>query len=247
MNNHPIKPVRTPKQMAELNKNYQDSVEKGSHHDWIIRHQIYKQGSGEQVPKYFRIGYYKATPGNFDKVTKFYKKHLEPVYDKLLDDGDVLAAGSLSVLGLLAIPRRRRAARDDLRLDVGDSYTSFTQLESDTLALVLSALGIMIGIGAMVAVLGLSESSKSDLIAQLDRLGTNMLQVQAGTGIGLGSGELPDTSTAMVGRIGPVETVAAVSDVNTARVYKNDLIPSGQTGGITVQAVDVNLLETLGG
>ena len=120
-------------------------------------------------------------------------------------------------------------------------------LRTRRLRSILSALGIMIGIGAMVAVLGLSESSKSDLIAQLDRLGTNMLQVQAGTGIGLGSGELPDTATAMVTRIGPVETVAAVAEVGSARVYKNDLVPEGQTGGLSVLAVDTNLLAALNG
>jgi len=102
-------------------------------------------------------------------------------------------------------------------------------LRTRRLRSVLSALGIMIGIGAMVAVLGLSESSKSDLLSQLDRLGTNMLQVQAGTGIGLGSGELPSEAASMVARIGPVEMVTAVSDVPDTRVYKNDLVPSGQS------------------
>lgn len=110
----------------------------------------------------------------------------------------------------------------------------------------LSALGIVIGIAAMVGVLGLSESSKSDLLAQLDQLGTNMLQIQAGTGIGLGSGELPEASTAMVSRIGPVQQVASASDVD-ANVYRTDLMPEGQTGGITVKAVDTNLLATLQG
>jgi putative ABC transport system permease protein len=120
-------------------------------------------------------------------------------------------------------------------------------LRTRRLRSLLSALGIMIGIAAMVAVLGLSESSKSDLLAQLDALGTNMLQVQAGQGIGLGSGELPDESAAMVSRIGPVETVTSVSDVAGAKVYKNDLVPSGQTGGIGVKAVELNLLATLQG
>jgi putative ABC transport system permease protein len=120
-------------------------------------------------------------------------------------------------------------------------------LRTRRLRSVLSALGIMIGIGAMVAVLGLSESSKSDLLAQLDRLGTNMLQVEAGTGIGLGPGVLPEESSAMVARIGPVETVAAVSEVASARVYRNDIVPSGQTGGLTVKAADQNLLNTLQG
>ena len=120
-------------------------------------------------------------------------------------------------------------------------------LRTRRLRSVLSALGIMIGIGAMVAVLGLSESSKSDLLSQLDRLGTNMLQVQAGAGIGLGSGELPTEAASMVGRIGPVEMVTAVSDVADARVYRNDLVPSGQSGGLSVRAAEPNLLETLQG
>ena len=120
-------------------------------------------------------------------------------------------------------------------------------LRTRRLRSVLSALGIMIGIGAMVAVLGLSESSKSDLLAQLDQLGTNMLQVQASTGIGLGPGELPDDAPAMITRIGPVEAVAAVADVGSARVYRSDYVPSGQTSGLNVRAVDTNLLDTLQG
>ncbi|MGI9585504.1 MAG: ABC transporter permease [Acidimicrobiia bacterium] len=120
-------------------------------------------------------------------------------------------------------------------------------LRTRRLRSILSALGVMIGIGAMVAVLGLSESSKSDLLAQLDRLGTNMLQVEAGTGIGLGPGVLPEEAAAMVSRVGPVEMVAAVSEVGSARVYRSDLVPSGQSGGLSVKAVDQNLLNTLQG
>jgi len=112
--------------------------------------------------------------------------------------------------------------------------------------MVLSALGVAIGIAAMVGVLGLSESSKSDLLATLDRLGTNLLTVQAGTGIGLGSGELPETADGMISRIGPVETTVTVSSVD-ANVYRTDLIPSGQTGGLSVNAVGVELLDVLAG
>ncbi len=124
--------------------------------------------------------------------------------------------------------------------------TASVGIRTRKLRAALSALGIMIGIAAMVGVLGLSESSKSDLLAQLDKLGTNLLTVQAGTGIGIGSGELPEDAAAMIARIGPVETTSTVSEVD-ANVYKNDLVPSGQTGGISVQAVDVNLLDTLAG
>ncbi len=110
----------------------------------------------------------------------------------------------------------------------------------------LSALGIVIGIAAMVGVLGLSESSKSDLLAQLDQLGTNMLQVEAGTGIGVGSGELPERAPSMVGRITPVQAVSSIGTVD-ANVYRTDYIPPEQTGGIAVLAAGPNLLDTLQG
>ncbi|MEX1133730.1 MAG: ABC transporter permease, partial [Acidimicrobiia bacterium] len=111
---------------------------------------------------------------------------------------------------------------------------------------VLSALGIAIGIASMVAVLGLSDSSKSELLATLDRLGTNLLTVQAGQGIGRGSGELPETAAAMIARIGPVEETAAVATVE-ANVYRTDLMPSDRTNGLSVQAADLTLLDTLAG
>ena len=110
----------------------------------------------------------------------------------------------------------------------------------------LSALGIMIGIGAMVAVLGLSESSKSELLEQLESLGTNLLTVEAGAGVGRGEAVLPDDSVEMINRIGPVEATTYVSDVS-ANVYRTDLIPEAQSGGIAVRATTPELLDTLNG
>jgi putative ABC transport system permease protein len=133
------------------------------------------------------------------------------------------------------------------RLHAADlARTAAVGLRTRKLRAALSALGIMIGIAAMVGVLGLSESSKSELLAQLDNLGTNLLTVQAGSGIGLGSGELPEEAGAMITRIGPVEQTTTVSAVD-ANVFKSDLVPSSQSGGLTVQAVDLNLLDTLAG
>lgn len=118
-------------------------------------------------------------------------------------------------------------------------------LRSRRLRAALSALGIAIGIAAMVAVLGISESSKQDLLSSLDRLGTNLLTVQGGTGFGFsGDGALPDTAKGMLSRIGPVEGTSSVSVVE-ADVRRTDLVPSTQTGGITVQATDPALLGTL--
>ncbi len=133
------------------------------------------------------------------------------------------------------------------RLHAGDVFrTATVGLRTRKLRATLSALGIMIGIASLVAVLGLSDSSRSDLLSQLDRLGTNLLVVQAGTGIGLGDGELPDAAPAMVERIGPVEAVSAVGSVD-ANVYRTDFVPSTRSGGISVSAVDINLLDTLEG
>jgi putative ABC transport system permease protein len=109
----------------------------------------------------------------------------------------------------------------------------------------LSALGIAIGIAAMVAVLGISESSKSDLIATLDRLGTNLLRVAPGQTIFGEEAELPEKARPMIGRISPVESVSAVEQVE-ATVRRTSYIPEEETGGISVMAADLKLLTTLG-
>ena len=123
---------------------------------------------------------------------------------------------------------------------------SLVGLKTRTTRAILSALGITIGIASMVAVLGLSESSKSDLIASLDRLGTNLLVVEAGGGIGFGSGTLTETAEDMVSRIGPVDAVAAVGAVD-ANVFRTDLVPSTRSGGLSVKVASPTLLDTLGG
>jgi putative ABC transport system permease protein len=120
-----------------------------------------------------------------------------------------------------------------------------TGLRTRRLRAALSALGIAIGIAAMVAVLGVSESSKSDLIATLDRLGTNLLRVAPGQTIFGEDAELPEEAASMIGRIGPVESVAAVEAVD-ATVRRTRYIPEEETGGISVMAADTDLLTTLG-
>jgi putative ABC transport system permease protein len=109
----------------------------------------------------------------------------------------------------------------------------------------LSALGIAIGIAAMVGVLGISESSKSDLMATLDRLGTNLLRVAPGQTIFGEEAKLPEEAEPMIDRIGPVESVSAVEQVD-ATVRRTNFISEDETGGISVVAADLDLLTTLG-
>ena len=118
-------------------------------------------------------------------------------------------------------------------------------LRTRRLRATLSALGIAIGIAAMVAVLAISESSKSDLIATLDRLGTNLLRVAPGQTLFGEDATLPHRAKAMIGRIGPVEAVSAVETVD-ASVRRSPYIPEEETGGISVAAADVDLPATLG-
>jgi putative ABC transport system permease protein len=110
---------------------------------------------------------------------------------------------------------------------------------------VLTALGIAVGIAAMVSVIGISASSRAELLAQLDDLGTNLLQVSAGQSAFGEDAELPSTAPGMIRRIGPVESAAATRSVPVA-VRRTDWIDDAVTGGIAVVATEPELLPTLG-
>jgi putative ABC transport system permease protein len=109
----------------------------------------------------------------------------------------------------------------------------------------LSALGVAIGIASMVAVLGVSESSKADLMAALDRLGTNLLEVGPGQTFGGDDAVLPESAGGMIRRMESVDGAAAIK-VLSETVRRTDLIDEAETGGIAVTAADTELARTLG-
>jgi len=110
----------------------------------------------------------------------------------------------------------------------------------------LSALGIAIGIAAMVAVVGISSSSRAELDDQLDALGTNLLTVAPGVRLTGEQAQLPLTAESMVRRIGPVRAESAVGKVDDASVYRSRKIPEVETNGIIAYAARGNLLDTIG-
>ncbi|GAA1664662.1 ABC transporter permease [Kribbella yunnanensis] len=110
----------------------------------------------------------------------------------------------------------------------------------------LSALGIAIGIAAMIAVVGISSSSRAELDGQLDALGTNLLTVAPGTRLTGEQAQLPLTAEEMVGRIAPVRAESAVGTVDGASVYRSNKIPAIETNGIIAYAARTNLLDTIG-
>ncbi|WP_035698296.1 FtsX-like permease family protein [Glycomyces tenuis] len=122
-----------------------------------------------------------------------------------------------------------------------------TGLRTRPLRVWLSALGIAIGIAAMISVVGISSSSRAELDRQLAALGTNLLTVAPGTSMLSGEeGALPVESVEMIARIAPVYEVAATGDVSDADVYRTDRIPEGRTGGLSVRAAELGLLDTVG-
>jgi putative ABC transport system permease protein len=111
----------------------------------------------------------------------------------------------------------------------------------------LSALGIAIGIGAMVAVVGVSASSQANLLSTIDKLGTNMLTVAPGQTF-LGANEvLPNTALGSIDHMGAVQRDSAVYQISNVTIRRTPYVPEEETGGIGVDATDPRLLATVGG
>ena len=119
-------------------------------------------------------------------------------------------------------------------------------LRARKLRAALSALGIAIGIAAGVAVLGISASSKANLLSELGAE-ANLLTVSAGQNFDGSPAALPLTAEPMIARIPPVESVTAVGYVPGATVRRTGLVPAVDSGGISVLAAQPGLLATLGG
>jgi putative ABC transport system permease protein len=118
-------------------------------------------------------------------------------------------------------------------------------LRTRRLRAALSAVGVAIGIASMVAVLGISASSQAELLATIDRLGTNLLTLQAGDSFFGDESKLPQTARARIAAIGGVRQTASVYAVGGATVRRNNLVDPGDTSGIVVQAADRDLPAAL--
>ena len=106
----------------------------------------------------------------------------------------------------------------------------------------LSALGIAIGVAAIVAVLGLSSSSSAGLLAEIGKLGTNLLTVTPGQSLTGQTVQLPTAAPGMIARIGPVTQVEDTGSVTGVNVYRSPLIPAIDTNALGVQAASLGLL-----
>src|SRR5215217_2233831 len=131
-----------------------------------------------------------------------------------------------------------------LRLNDALRVTS-VGLRARPLRAALSALGIAIGTAAIVAVLGLSSSSQAGLLAEIDRLGTNMLTVEAGQSLTGQEAKVPLEAPGRITLLDNVQLLAHTGLMKHEKVYRNSLIPAGNTGGLQVRATSLNLLSVL--
>jgi putative ABC transport system permease protein len=136
------------------------------------------------------------------------------------------------------VPPRMRP-RDVVRVGAAGLRTRPTRA-------LLSALGIAIGIAAMIAVVGISSSSRAQLDRQLAMLGTNLLTVGPGRTMFGEDATLPLEAESMIERIGPVQTTSAVARLGDRKVYRSDQIPKAQTNGLSAYAVRLDLPGTVG-
>jgi len=135
-------------------------------------------------------------------------------------------------------PRRLRAADLARLAGVG--------LRTRKLRAALSALGIAIGVAAIVAVLGLSSSSQAELLAEIDQLGTNLLTATNGQTLTGQTAELPTAAPGMIARTGPVTAVQYTGTVNDVHAYRNPFIPPVNSNALSVQATSLGLPATVG-
>jgi putative ABC transport system permease protein len=119
-------------------------------------------------------------------------------------------------------------------------------LRTRKLRAALSALGIAIGTAAIVAVLGLASSSQAGLLAEIGRLGTNLLTVTNGQNLAGQTAELPAAAPAMIGRLPGVLGVQSTATVAGVDVYRTPLVPPIDTDGLAVTAASLGLPAAAG-
>jgi putative ABC transport system permease protein len=119
-------------------------------------------------------------------------------------------------------------------------------LRTRKLRAALSALGISIGVAAIVAVLGLAASSSAGLLAEIAQLGTNLLTATNGTSITGQPAELPVAAPGMVGALPGVTAVQYTGALSNVNAYRSPYIPAIDTNALSVDASSTGLPAVAG-
>jgi len=138
-----------------------------------------------------------------------------------------------------SIPRPARLRLRDL------AALASVGLRTRKLRATLSALGIAIGVAAIVAVLGLARSSQARLLAEISALGTNLLTVTNGQTLTGATAMPPATAPGMIARLPGVTAVQDIGVVSGVNAYRSPFIPPINTNGLSVDAATLGLPDLL--
>jgi putative ABC transport system permease protein len=118
-------------------------------------------------------------------------------------------------------------------------------LRTRKLRAALSALGISIGVAAIVAVLGLARSSQAGLLAEISRLGTNLLTATNGQSF-TGTAELPKSAPGMVAELPGVTGLQYTGALTNVNAYRSPYVPTINTNALSVDASSIGLPAVAG-
>ncbi len=139
--------------------------------------------------------------------------------------------------------RRPTRSTTRSRLRLRDRFgTGLSGLGSRPGRTLLTALGIALGIASMVTVVGISSSSKADLLAELDALGTNLLQVRPGQSLFGDEAVLPTDAATMLRAVPTVLDAVGVTSIS-GDVTRNE--HDDDPYGLSVVATDGRLVDVL--
>lgn len=95
---------------------------------------------------------------------------------------------------------------------------SLSGLAARKMRTVLLLLGPMIGVAAIIAAVGLTDSAKGDLKAKVAELGTNLVEISASSSFGQETPLLPEDAIERALTVTTVETVASVRQLSNVLV-----------------------------
>ena len=111
---------------------------------------------------------------------------------------------------------------------------------------VLAALGVALGIAALIALTGVSASNRAHLLAELDALGADLAVVTPATAGDQPAVPLPESAPEQVARQDGVERVGVFETAPEGlSVYRTDLVPETETNGISVSVARPDVREAI--
>ena len=115
---------------------------------------------------------------------------------------------------------------------------AFSSLNANKLRTLLSMLGIIIGVGAVIAIVSIASGSQEQITAQISDLGSNLITINQGVSRGRG-GQVSSAAD----NIFSLELAQAIKEYSPS---VNKVVPSSQTSGLLIHG-ETNLNASLVG